>query len=231
MTSKARPSHPCSGLRPYRWPRARMLRDISQLNGRLLESLAECTRSNPTAGKDVLGITAGLLADLDKVALRRAASIPVLLLDLRFSDVEWWTSAARCDEEMLAPEPLRYPCQAALARELLWVAWAALREDSSTASVFLGIRSPVATVIEDLSPRQIEFLGSTSGVHLRPRCAGNPSFWKRLVAAASSRDNSALSALHVYALQLMAGESLGMDRAHCSRPLHVAMTHRVLSHA
>lgn len=231
MTNKTRPSHPCSGLRPYRWPRARMLRDISQLNGRLLDSLAECTRSNPTVGKELLGIQEGLLADLDGVALRRAASIPVLLLDLRFSDVEWWTSAARCDEELLAPEPLLYPWQAALARELLWVTWAALREDSSTASVLFGIRSPVAKVIEDLSPRQIEFLGGTWCGQLRPRCAGNPSFWKRLVAATSSREDSALAALHVFALQVMAGESLGMDRAHRTRPVHVAMTHRVMSHA
>lgn len=234
MIRKARPDQPCSSLRPYRWPHTRALGDVRQLNDQLLESVAEWTRINRESAGLVLGGHGSVLAGMDPAARRRAASVPILLLDLRFADVGWWTSAARAGDHSFGStrcEPPAYPWQAPLTREVLMVVWSALREDLSSAALLFGVSAPVATLIESFPPRQIDIVGATYCAELKPRFNDNPSFWRRLLVSATARDESALSAMHVYALQLVAGEILGVSE-NCTgrkRPVQAAGTHRSLS--
>lgn len=236
MIRKARPDQPCSSLRPYRWPYTRALGDVRQLNDQLLELVAEWTRINRESAEQVLGGHCSVLAGMDPAARRRAASVPILLLDLRFADVGWWTSSARAGDHPFdgtRSEPPAYPWQAPLTREVLMVAWSALRVDQSSAALLFGISAPVATLIESFTPRQIDVVGATHCTELKPRFTGNPSFWRRLLVSATARDDSALAVMHVYALQLVAGEILGSIENCAGRkmPVHVAGTNRALSHA
>lgn len=234
MIRKARPDQPCSSLRPYRWPYTRALGDVRQLNDQLLESIAEWMRINPEPARLVLGGHGPLLAGMDPAARRRAASVPILLHDMRFADAGWWTSAARAGDHPSGgarSEQPAYPWQASLTREVLMVVWSALREDLSSAALLFGISAPVATLIESFTPRQIDVVGATYCAELKPRFAGNHSFWRRLLVSATARDDSALASMHVYALQLVAGEILGSPYS-CTgrkRPVQAAETHRSLS--
>ena len=108
-TTKRRPDQPCNTLPAHRWLRTRALKDVCQLNEYLLEVLSVLAALGRPTSLDVVTRHADLWRLLDATARRRAAQIPVLLLDLNFQDETWWqgvvsTANARLTDPQ-RPEP------------------------------------------------------------------------------------------------------------------------------
>lgn len=230
MSSTTRPSQRCNTLRSHRWPRMRMLDDVTALNEHLLESLGATLSVDGTL-RHLLAGEAAALAGMELAARRRAARVPVLLMDLNFCDGSWWRSAACCDEDDLGESGASWQQQ--LAREVLTVTWSAIREDRAAASLLVGISRPVSLQIETLNPRQLDRIGARHGAALRPRWQHVPSFWQRLFSASVTADEAALSSVQVQALQLLAAELFAASdvRHHADRPARTAPARHALSHA
>ncbi len=235
MLNKPRPTQPCNSLHPYRWSRSRALRDVVELNEHLLDLVAESYRLDPDSECDLLAGEAHLLATLDPTARRRAADIPLLLVDLNFNDILWWKGAVHAAERPVGnpdPSPCIHRWQPTLTREALMVTWSAVREDRSAASLLFGISGSVSALIGSLSPRQVDYIGVQFSADLRLRWPGSRVFWRRLLSAALAHNESALTAVHLYALQLIGGELMRVQegRVHPSRPARHACGHKALSH-
>lgn len=235
MLNKPRPTNPCNGLRPNRWSRSRALRDVVQLNEHLLDLVAESYGLDSNSECDLLAGEGQLLATLDPIARRRAADIPLLLVDLNFNDIDWWKGAIRAAERPASsqePAPCIHRWQPTLTRDALMMAWSAVREDSAAASLLIGIRGSVSALIGSLTPRQVNFIGVQFSADLKLRWTGSRVFWHRLLSAAQARNESALTTVHLYALQLIGGEMMRGEegRSHPTRHARHAFVHKALSH-
>lgn len=236
MESKPRPSQPCNALPAYRWPGLRGLRDVCLLNEHLLDVLSEAARSGLSGGPELLAGNESLLATMDPGARRCAAQIPIVLMDLNFCDEDWWQSAADAadsDSTAAAGIPSPYHWQPEVTRELLMLAWPAVREDRAVASLLFGMSPPVADILAGLVPWQLDFIGSHFCSELQPRWGSSHGFWRRLLSAAIARNDSALAEVHLSALQLLGGEMMrAQKQTRESALLMNARTSRaVLSHS
>lgn len=223
MESKPRPAQPCNALPAHRWQRLRGLRDVCQLNEHLLDVLAEATRSGLSGGPEVLSGNAALLASMDPGARRCAAQIPIVLVDLNFSDEDWWQSAAHASDDFknggaVFPVPWRWQPEA--TREVLMLAWPAVREDRAAASLMFGMSASVASVMAALVPRQLDYIGSHFCSEIQPRWGRAHGFWRRLLSAAIARNDASLAEIHLHALQLLGGEMMSVRRQAQETALH-----------
>ena len=236
MESKPRPAQPCNALPAHRWQRLRGLRDVCQLNEHLLDVLAEATRSGLSGGPEVLSGNAALLASMDPGARRCAAQIPIVLVDLNFSDEDWWQSAANAADNFnnaVAGLPMPYQWQPEATREVLMLAWPAVREDRAVASLLFGMSPSVADLLASLGPRQLDFIGSKLCSELQPRWWASHGFWRRLLSAAIARNDGALAEVRLYALQLLGGELMRTQKQAREATAHVntRASRAVLSHS
>jgi hypothetical protein len=93
-----------------------------------------------------------------------------------------------------------------LMYEALVLAWHTARSDGRAAGVLFAMLPGVVVSVAALSLKDIRHIAETHHQHLRPRWEHHPLFWRHLLAAARSGDNSAIHDLHLHGLQL-----LGMD--------------------
>jgi hypothetical protein len=214
-----RPDQPCNTMPAHRWLRSRALKDVCQLNEYLLEVLTvQAALGSPTS-LDVVTRHADLWRLLDPPARRRAAQIPVLLLDLNFQDETWWRGVICTANSRLTDQRTQNPhvdhWLPEFTREALMLAWPTVREDRVAASLLFGMSESVAAVIGSLTPQQLDHVSLHYSHEMRLRWAQSHAFWHGLLISAQSGDAEAMNNLHLYGIQLLGGERMraaGIER-------------------
>jgi hypothetical protein len=195
-----------------RWLRTRALKDVCQLNEYLLEVLSVQAALGTTTSLDVVTRNADLWRKLDATSRRRAAQIPLLLLDLNFQDEAWWQGVVRtADARLSTPHGTTSRSDHWLpefTREALMLAWPTAREDRIAASLLFGMAEPVASMIGSLNPQQLDHVSLHYSHQMRLRWAQSQRFWRWLLISAQSDDRNALGEVHLFGMQLLGGERL-----------------------
>ncbi|MDQ2652721.1 MAG: flagellar transcriptional regulator FlhD [Chloroflexota bacterium] len=214
--AKRRPSLPCNAMPAHRWSRTRALKDVFQLNEYLLDVLSVLAALGTPTSLEVVTRHADLWRQLDLSARRKAAQIPVLLLDLNFQNEAWWQGVIRTSKALLTDQRVqahRADCWLPeFTRETLMIVWPTVREDRVVASLLFGMSDSVAELIGSLTPQQLDHVSLHYSHEMRLRWAQSHAFWRGLLVSAQSEDPDALNDLHLFGIQLLAGERL---RGHC----------------
>lgn len=195
-------------LAPYSWRGARVLEAVSQVNEHLVSALVEMAR-HESALAGVVRQNSDALRQFDAAACKRAASIPVLLVDLHFKNDEWWENTVRADFTATYPEPSsRLPAShaAELTRESLIIAWLAVQHERESAGLLFGMSAGVGGMLATLTPRQLSRIADRSSHELRIRWQSNRDFWRRLLNAGRSGNTTDISEVHLLGLQLLGGD-------------------------
>lgn len=201
-------ARPVQTLAPYRWRGARILEAVFQVNEHLVSALAEMAR-HESALAGVVRQNSDALRQFDAVACRRAARIPVLLVDLHFKNDAWWEHMVRTDFTAPYPEQsLRLPAghAAELTRESLIIAWLAVQHAEECAGLLFGMSAGVSAALATLTPRQLSRISERSSHELRIRWQSNRDFWRKLLNAGRSGIATDISEVHLLGLQLLGGD-------------------------
>lgn len=198
-------------LAPYRWRGSRILDAVCQINEHLVNALSELAH-HESASVGLVRENADLLRCFDAAACRRAASIPVLLVDLHFHDDDWWRHTVRANSgyQFGARRSFSFPAGHAeeLTRESLIVAWDSVQHARECAGLLFGMSSKVAGLLAELTPRQLSRVAESSSHELRIRWQTTPAFWRRLLIAGQGGSADDLSEVRLLGLQLLGGELL-----------------------
>ena len=196
-----------STLAQIRWSGGEVLAAVHGLNARCMELLAQVACA-PHAG-DAWGVVFGfqdLWMQLSTAACVRAGRCPVLLLNVNFDRIDWWSRIRKGHTVVHAgaPVPLFATGQAAsLVREILTEARTAARAQPSAARLVFGMSSFVSTAVADLSAADIDRIAVAHGRELRPRWDDRTGFWKRLLEEANGTDPRVLAKIHLHCVQLL----------------------------
>jgi hypothetical protein len=197
-----------------RWRFAYALEGIHSLNEKCLAAVAEAVSSD--AGLPWLSAAIADHPELwwrlhrDVAAQRRAANVPVALLDLRFQQRRWWEGASRRQQSVDSkPRGNAIAHADILMREMLTLAWSVAREDYRASRLLFGMSDAVATSCAALLPHDIEEMAAQYADELRIRWENAPIYWSALLVAALENDSDKLRDIHLYGLQLLGGEFCG----------------------
>lgn len=200
-------------MAPHRWRSARILEAVCQVNEHLVSALRELARLGDVSAI-VVAANVKALCHLDVAACKRAARIPVLLLDLHFRGEDWWRNAASANGDYRVPKkgasslPAGYAAD--LTRESLIVAWLAVHHAPQSASLLFGMSEPVATLLRELTPQQLNRVAERSDHELRIRWQSRPEFWRKLLRAGQSGNAVDLCEIHLFGVQLLGGELMSV---------------------
>lgn len=200
-------------LAPHRWRGSRLLEAVCQINEHLVSALSELAH-HESASVGLVRQNADLLRCFDTAACRRAASIPVLLVDLHFHDEDWWRRTVRTNAsyQLGTRRSFSFPAGHAeeLTRESLIVAWLSVQHARECAGLLFGMSAQVASVLAELTPRQLSRVAESSSHELRIRWQTTPTFWRKLLIAGQGGSAKDLCEVRLLGLQLLGGELLGM---------------------
>jgi hypothetical protein len=150
------------------------------------------------------------LLQLTPAARRRVEISRILLVDLRFQDIEFWTALSSKSQQPAAGNK-SLPCfprrgAANLSRSTLTLAWHALLTSPEIAWVALGMNCDVARIISTMGIADLERIARSQFDELMPRWADLHSVWRELLQAAQVNDSRASRFATLHALQLAAAE-------------------------
>ncbi len=205
-------AHSVQAISPFRWRGARILDAVCQVNEHVVSALTEIAR-HESASIELVRQNADTLRRLDLGACRRAARVPVLLVNLRFQDEQWWQRAANSDEAFRSPSSrtigFSTQCAAELTRESLILAWLAVQHCKESTRLLFGMSPRVSALLAELTPRQINRLAEGCSQELSIRWQSNLTFWRKLFLAGQSGSAAELCEVRLLGLQLLGGELLG----------------------
>lgn len=208
--SRSRSAHV---MAPHTWKSARILESVCQVNEHLVSALIEMARHG-NVSTVVVRQNVDALRRMDSAACKRAARIPVILLDLHFQREDWWRSAGRLNGEYRATAPVAssFPADyaAELTRESLIVAWLAVQRARRSANLLFGMSDAVANILGELTPQQLNRIAERSSHELHIRWQSKPEFWRKLLLAGQSGSASDLCEVHLYGLQLLGGDLMSV---------------------
>lgn len=166
---------------------------VTVLNRRCLEVMVRLARSDEIRMPAALSENRALWRGLDPAGCERAASRPILLADVKFSDPRWWRGAAEGAAERKGAVAGYVPARAAteLMRETMTLAWVLVRADQGLATALCGMAPPVARLFSSFTPLDVERLSARHHHHLRLRFDDNPTYWRMHLKTAKSRTESA----------------------------------------
>lgn len=197
----------------FRWRGTQALGRVHALNERCIELLCQLARSERE--RTILAIVnqhRSLWRGLDATARGHAACMPILLVDARFQDADWWRWAkdprASRKRKMGPQAAFSGRVAAELMREALMLAWSTAVFDQRTASVLLGMTPAVCNLVAGLSPQDVERIAAGNSRYLRPRWEDFPAFWGKLLTAARDADGDALHEARLHGIQLLGSELL-----------------------
>lgn len=209
--SRSRSAHV---MAPHTWQSARLLESVFQVNEHLISALIEMARHGCVSNVLVRQNADGLRR-MDLAACKRAARIPVILLDLHFQRADWWRIVGRPNGEYRATAPvsssLPTDYAAELARESLIVAWLAVQRARRSANLLFGMSDAVANLIGELTAQQLNRIAERSSHELRIRWQSRPEFWRKLIVAGQSGNANDLCEIHLFGLQLLGGELINVS--------------------
>lgn len=188
-----------------------MLAPLHEVNERCVETLVQSARGQQ---RDALPLVLQLRQELREVTPQvraRVAARSFLLVDMQFTNEEWWL---RARERPGRPQPLPAwrgalprSAGARLARLTLMLAWSTIRLDPN-AGCLLGMTREVVQVVGQLSTVDLFQIAESHFRHARPRWEDRPTVWRQLLRVAHSDDLRRLRDINLYGLQLLTGESL-----------------------
>lgn len=198
-----------------RWVGSALFETVRHLNGQCLNFLLQLSRTAEHSKQFAcLRDHVPLWAEMDSEALVRAASCPVLLLDINFQSHEWWDASKSHIHQHAAgaianpgfenAEPLMY--------DILTEAWTAVRSLPRAASLAFGMTPTVTAAIAGLRAADIHGLATAAIHEVRPRWESHPQFWKDLLTTARQKDTEAMTRMHLECLQLL-GSGFVSDKA------------------
>jgi hypothetical protein len=185
---------------------AALLGEVAETN----EQLLECLRSLAAEADAprLLQSTQAHWQRLDASSMRRLASCPYLLLDLRLAQSAVWQRPA-ADSVMDQPQPdayFRTPSGVALLRRTLVLAWHVARSNRLMATLAFGMSSAVGDCLGSRGLCELEALAERLPVWITPRWERQPVVWRQMIEAACSADALALRAVTLRGWQLLARE-------------------------
>lgn len=157
---------------PPRWKGRESIDLAYQLNVRCLKLLSE-TAARPNATDWLLiAHKRELWSKLDQGTIERAARFPFVILDVYFTDVDWWRSESK------SPEPSQWPASVSeqLMSETLIFAWHTAKWDRRVARLSLGMLAAVAEEIAALTPQQLSDISRLYSSAVRLALARRPRF-------------------------------------------------------
>jgi hypothetical protein len=147
---------------------------------------------------------------MDEESCARITGNPVLLMDLRFQDAEWWlwvtNKAPKPIRARHADEHLKLAEATAMTREILVEACITSRSSPLAAKLGFGLKSQVLGVIADLQSSDIDRIATIHNDELQLRWADDAVFWRNLLRAAISGSEDDIAAVHMHSLQLLESE-------------------------
>jgi hypothetical protein len=171
-----------------------------QLNQRafgLVREMAAAPGDWPLIGHD-----RALWAGLDAGTIERAARFPFVILDVHFTDVQWWRTDLKPAEVSYWPTTVSEP----LMSETMVFAWHTVKWDRRVARLALGMVPGVADAIAALTPHQLDRLSAKHCEALQLRWQDDSNFWTRLLIAVRDNDEETLADIHLHAKLLLSGE-------------------------
>jgi hypothetical protein len=198
-------------LQPRKWRGLRTLETVQHMNAHLLGVLVSLAKAD--GGRHPLEIVnryRDRWLEFDTAMLQRAASNPVLLLNVHFQNEDWWRWAMRGRSgtwrNIRTLDAFPQKMAGELMRAALMLAWPTAREDRHASRLLFGMSSAVAQLVGALTAPVIESIASRHSRELRPRWEDLPTFWESLLVAALSGDDVRLREVHLYSLQVVASE-------------------------
>jgi hypothetical protein len=199
---------PTKTLQAVAWPGADTLERIRHLNEESLRAVAMSTSSAQEASSvKVVSRNRDLWLRMDVQACKRAAHIPVLLVDLNFEDSEWWQRIVYPDQRPVKTTEttglVSIKNGTSLLREILVEACVIVRSHPRAARLVFGMSAGVVATITDLQASQIESVAVTYSSQMKLRWTDNLIFWKNLLSAAVEGADDDLAAVRLHSLQLL----------------------------
>jgi hypothetical protein len=190
---------------PPRWKGTESLELVYALNERCLRLLRDLAASDP-GGWPLIIQHRELWSTLTEEAVKRAARLSFVILDVHFTDEAWWPRVVQLTDLPVGAGSA-WPAKIAepLMSEVLVFAWHTAKWDRRAARLSLRARPAVVDAIAALTPQQLTGVIAHHG-ELRLRRQDNPDFWGDLLLAAHSGDENALEAVHLRAKLLLSGE-------------------------
>ncbi len=185
---------------------------LREINEKCLSLLVQISRQTNRPTGDLVDELFDSLCTLDTTALARASRFPLLLVDIRFRDIDWWReimdqpTRTRNSPTWLVQFPRTFAVK--LTRATLVLAWHTARIDRAAAVVLLGIRPDVGDLIAHLHLQDIDRIAERHFRHIRPRWEERPDMWRKLLSSAQSDDADSTNESIRRGIQLMAGEML-----------------------
>ena len=189
---------------------------LQQVNAqaiRILKAANEGPRPQDSTFLDALDVE---LCNTDTAAIALAARYPFLLVDCRFSNVDWWREVCatptrtRSGTQWLTQFPRKSAI--ALARATLVLAWHSTRTNRSLTAVTLGLSPAVADIISTLSLEGLQRIAEWQFRQVRPRWEERPEVWRQILGAAAGGVSGDSSELRLRGFQLTIGDLLAPTR-------------------
>jgi hypothetical protein len=199
-----------------RGPDEEILGPLVEVNERCIELLVHAARASDEHSRQHLAPIRELLLNLAPAAQRLAAHHRLLLVDIEFTNIEWWYAVKRQPYRSFRLEATSgsFPRRSAvqLARATLTLVWHCARRDRYVACVVLGITPAVADIIATLRLEEIDRIAERQFRRVRPRWEDRPTVWRKLLLASQAADPQPMHHFTLQSLQLMLGELLLHDR-------------------
>lgn len=191
---------------PPRW-RGRESLDLAfEINQRALKVVSDWAAYPDNAAWSLTTQDRKLWSTLDLQAIAGAARLPFVILNVHFTDLEWWRGVIAGNLESDASDALPANISQALMSETLIFAWHTARWDWRVARLSLGMLPAIATLIAGLTPQQLARVSKEHSSALRLRWDDHPDFWTRLLLATRDGDEEVLAEIHLHAKLLLCGE-------------------------
>jgi hypothetical protein len=191
---------------PPRW-RGRESLDLAfEINQRALNLVSDWAAYPDTAMWSLTTQDRKLWSTIDSLAIASAARFPFVILNVHFTDVEWWRGVIAGSLESDASDPWPANISQELMSETLIFAWHTAKWDSRVARLSLGMLPTVVTLIAGLTPQQLATVSKKHSGALRLRWADDRIFWTRLLIAARDGKEEVLAETHLHAKLLLCGD-------------------------
>jgi hypothetical protein len=148
------------------------------------------------------------LLALGSAARRYLARCPVALVEVEFSNIEWWQHISQGREPPPADRssPCCFPHLQAmqLAQTTLTLAWTVVGASRESAAIIFGLAPECATLLRELGVPAIQRVAETYSHHLRLRWETDIRFWRallRIAQVAELPEQPRLPPIGTYVLQ------------------------------
>ena len=151
----------------------------------------------------VNSVTAARIRELDDAALAAVADCPYTLFNLRFEDAEFWR---HCGLDAAPPWHNATAERVSFVRMAVFLAWHLARSNELASSLVLGMTPDVQSAWRAIPLSVLERAAPGVLPHLQARWGRHPTFWLKLLNAATPAARERGEAVRLLGLQLLAAD-------------------------